>query len=119
MQSDTQGDTLSSELIKMYKKSLSGRNGNSSDKELIDISSDDDNDNGLAMDSGRKTRESNDWKKSDGYPSASISTPKEDSPVAKPETPGPVIFPLDLSSTSSFTHDFYVSTLLRYFCLFN
>ncbi|XP_053593688.1 nuclear valosin-containing protein-like [Microplitis demolitor] len=43
IESDTPGnDTLGRELIKMYKKSVDEVNGNSSDKELIDISSDDD-----------------------------------------------------------------------------
>ncbi|CAG5108706.1 Similar to NVL: Nuclear valosin-containing protein-like (Homo sapiens) [Cotesia congregata] len=43
IESDTPGnDTLGRELIKMYKKSVDEMNGNGSDKELIDISSDDD-----------------------------------------------------------------------------
>lgn len=41
-QSDPDEDLVSTDLLKMYKKPGEKRNGNSSDKELIDISSDDD-----------------------------------------------------------------------------
>ncbi|XP_076749603.1 nuclear valosin-containing protein-like smid [Xylocopa sonorina] len=42
VESDPQNTMLDGMLLKMYKKSQSKQNGNSSDKELIDISSDDD-----------------------------------------------------------------------------
>lgn len=42
VESDPQPAILGDELLKMFKKSKSKQNGNSSDKELIDISSDDD-----------------------------------------------------------------------------
>ena len=41
-QSDSQNTVLDGMLLKMYKNSQNKQNGNSSDKELIDISSDDD-----------------------------------------------------------------------------
>ncbi|XP_020709562.2 nuclear valosin-containing protein-like isoform X2 [Athalia rosae] len=41
LERDVPNDILNSQLLKMYKKNLDGQNGNSSDKELIDISSDD------------------------------------------------------------------------------
>ncbi|KAG7210368.1 hypothetical protein KM043_011903 [Ampulex compressa] len=41
VESDSQNNALGGMLSKMYKKSSARRNGNSSDKELIDISSDD------------------------------------------------------------------------------
>ncbi|XP_043286241.1 nuclear valosin-containing protein-like [Venturia canescens] len=44
IESDSQNDLLSKEFIKFYKKNIDSQNGNSSDKELIDISSDDEND---------------------------------------------------------------------------
>ncbi|XP_392923.5 nuclear valosin-containing protein-like [Apis mellifera] len=42
VESDPQNTMLDGMLLKMYKKSQNKQNGNSSDKELIDISSDDD-----------------------------------------------------------------------------
>ncbi|XP_031837266.1 nuclear valosin-containing protein-like smid isoform X2 [Nomia melanderi] len=42
IESDPQNTMLDGMLLKMYKKSQNKQNGNSSDKELIDISSDDD-----------------------------------------------------------------------------
>ncbi|KZC05562.1 Nuclear valosin-containing protein-like [Dufourea novaeangliae] len=42
IESDPQNNMLGGILLKMYKKSQNKQNGNSSDKELIDISSDDD-----------------------------------------------------------------------------
>ncbi|XP_043251788.1 nuclear valosin-containing protein-like [Colletes gigas] len=42
VESDPRNTMLSGMLLKMYKKSQNKQNGNSSDKELIDISSDDD-----------------------------------------------------------------------------
>ncbi|XP_050592650.1 nuclear valosin-containing protein-like isoform X1 [Bombus affinis] len=42
VESDPQNTVLDGMLLKMYKKSQNKQNGNSSDKELIDISSDDD-----------------------------------------------------------------------------
>ena len=46
VESDPQNTMLDGMLLKMYKRSQSKQNGNSSDKELIDISSDDDADKG-------------------------------------------------------------------------
>lgn len=45
-QSDPQNTMLDGMLLKMYKRTQNKQNGNSSDKELIDISSDDDADKG-------------------------------------------------------------------------
>ena len=46
VESDPQNTMLDGMLLKMYKKTQNKQNGNSSDKELIDISSDDDADKG-------------------------------------------------------------------------
>ncbi|XP_015521562.2 nuclear valosin-containing protein-like isoform X1 [Neodiprion lecontei] len=53
-------DSLNNQLLKMYKKNLDGQNGNSSDKELIDISSDDEQGKMEATSSGhaKKPKES-------------------------------------------------------------
>ncbi|XP_046736209.1 nuclear valosin-containing protein-like isoform X2 [Diprion similis] len=60
LEPDAPNDTLNNQLLKMYKKNLDGQNGNSSDKELIDISSDDEQGKMEATSSGhvKKPKES-------------------------------------------------------------
>lgn len=74
VESDSPNTMLDSMLMKMYKKVQGKQNGNSSDKELIDISSDDDVSK-TESNSNKKKKESDSEEKSAQQPSSSSLFP--------------------------------------------
>lgn len=85
---------MSKAFIKFYKKKIDSRNGNTSDKELIDISSDDDSDK-RCMESVKKPREVEEPMKKAISPPKEIVTQSAAPLPSEPEneTPGTVRLP--------------------------